>query len=96
MNKILFIICFISLFACNSKKDCIKSEKNSEIEICNHYNLGDIVYIKPDSTKAVIILIEYNPFKERYQYVARYSDKCGILHQTSYRAEFTLTHESFY
>ncbi len=76
MKKLLFIV-IISIFGCTDPED------KKELRINPPFNMGTIVYLKPESTKAVIVTNRYNK-----QYYVVYSDSMQERHKIRvYEAE---------
>jgi hypothetical protein len=71
MKKLLFLLLAMTFFSCKQPKQNVQ-EKKPDFEI------GDLVYIKPDSTKAMVSNVEKSLFP-RYVTVD-YKDSLGVIH----------------
>ena len=55
MKKILILTIGLFAVACGPSKEEMEAKEKLIIESSNKHKIGDIVYIKPDSSKAVIV-----------------------------------------
>lgn len=65
--KKLLIVCIVALCSCNNKQ-------SEEVKTPMKHNVGEIIFMKPDSTKGYI----YRQYK--YYYSVSYFDKIGEEH----------------
>lgn len=60
MKKILVLLALILTVSCSSKNDSKQLytiDEPSGVKVIPKYEVGDVVYLKPDSTKVVIITV---------------------------------------
>ncbi len=69
--KIFILFILIMLFGCNNNE-----QQNEQQNYQSKYQEGEIIYLKPDSIKAVI---KYEIFKGSYYAV--YTDSLKVRHQ---------------
>lgn len=85
MKRILFILCVILFVSCITDEDRKSYPKPK-------YRVGDVVYMKPDSTKAIIYFYGGNDWNPCY--ALRYNDKNGVVHETGTGWSHSLISES--
>ena len=74
----MILICGMFLLSCQVNPDYNK-------EYPSKFKEGDIVYMKPDSTKCVVSRYNGNP---NYPcYAVKYTDKLGVIHETRFTEE---------
>lgn len=68
MKKLLFLFLVVTFFSCKQNVQGIKQD----------FEVGDLVYIKPDSTKAMVSGVEKSLFPSHV--TVDYKDSIGVIH----------------
>ena len=68
MKKLIYLIIIVLLIvSCDHESKSIKLYGTENIETENKYNIGEVVYLKPDSLKVVIVEINYAHKPPKYK-----------------------------
>ncbi len=89
MKKLLFVICIL-IFGCR------ENPNNAYNNPIPKFSIGEIVYMKPDSMKAVIIY--GREYSGEYFYAVRFTNKAGIVQETDlgHRGMYLMSEKEFY
>ena len=72
MKNLLVLLVLILAVSCSSKNDSEQlytTDKPKGVVVTPKYEIGDVVYLKPDSTKVVIIMV--HTIKTTPEYVVK-------------------------